>query len=174
VTYFYYFFSLPTQQLSKDADLATNYSDARRGSVNEQDYRAYHEAPRDNMWFCEVPHCDSIFLPYILWGARHHCRICGFTVCGKHCIADCTINVTGLPIVQSLAKNDATNTTPIMASNEETGSLPKHLTCKWVCTLCTGIAAKISEACKLGEEQQVAALERAGFLGGKLFAEGKR
>lgn len=102
--------------------------------LNKKEYYAYHEAtPHDN-WFCEYPYCSTTFIPYLVWGTRHHCRSCGISVCCDHS----TPNITLSSHILSIYHGDlAAVETPILATSMDESTLPSVVTLKYACLLCS-------------------------------------
>ncbi len=103
-------------------------------TLNKKEYFAYHEAAPHELLYCEFPYCTATFIPYLVWGSRHHCRACGISVCGNHS----TQNITLSSHILTIYHGDLAGiSTPLLATSMDEGTLPATLALKYACLLCT-------------------------------------
>jgi hypothetical protein len=102
--------------------------------LSKKDYFVLREAEPHDFWYCEYPNCGKYLVPYVVWGARHHCRSCGLTVCADHC----TRNITLSSSILVAARDDASGSaaTPVLATSLDPAQLPPVVTLKCACMLC--------------------------------------
>jgi hypothetical protein len=132
--------------------------------LNKLNYYALFEAVPDDEWFCEFPHCSKTFLPYVMWGSRHHCRACGMTVCAEHSTPNITLSSQ---IVPQYVGDLAEVTTPILATSMDPSLLPAKVTLKYACLICCNRALPVKG--RKGAETD----ETAGLSPGSLRRSGK-
>ena len=101
--------------------------------LTKKGYYALREAAPHEVWFCEFPHCDQTFLPFLSFGTRHHCRACGMTVCANHSTPNMTLPSHLIPAYQG---DLSSLSTPVLATSVDPGLLPEVVTLKYACMLC--------------------------------------
>ena len=114
--------------------------------LDKSHFKAFHEAVPRCMWYCEFPYCTvnfimpSLSLDFTLpasilpQSGRHHCRVCGISVCEAHCAKNITLSTHILTPYTGGNLNEIT--TPILAASPDVSTLPAVLTFKWACLLC--------------------------------------
>ena len=109
------------------------------------DFKILQEPQFHDLWFCEYDFCENSFW----FGGKHHCRMCGNTVCSDHCVENVVLSTRSMPVLIDKLPNA---TRPILAANKD--KLPESLEFKRACLKCCNLAKLLPEIRKSKEELQ--------------------
>lgn len=108
------------------------------------EFKVIQEPDFHDLWYCEHEFCDNSFW----FGGKHHCRLCGITVCADHCIENVVLSTRTMPV--TIDKLPNIKNTILAASKTE---LPETLEFKRACLKCCE-AAKVLPKPTLSEEER--------------------
>ena len=102
-------------------------ADELKEIMKKSEFNMIIEQEAHGMMFCEFPFCDATF-----WtGGRHHCRVCGISVCEEHQRPDVVLSTSALPVIRCKLENAAT---PILAASRH--KLPEVIFIPRACLDC--------------------------------------
>jgi hypothetical protein len=91
------------------------------------DFKVLQQATFHDLWFCEHQYCENSFW----FGGKHHCRMCGNTICDEHSITNVVLSTRLMPVVVDKLPNI---TAPILAASKDV--LPETLEFQRACLKC--------------------------------------
>eukprot|EP00601_Ochromonadales_sp_CCMP2298_P001617 CAMPEP_0173180604 /NCGR_PEP_ID=MMETSP1141-20130122/6807_1 /TAXON_ID=483371 /ORGANISM="non described non described, Strain CCMP2298" /LENGTH=667 /DNA_ID=CAMNT_0014103471 /DNA_START=44 /DNA_END=2048 /DNA_ORIENTATION=+ len=120
---------LPSQIECFPTPLGPQTDNNKNPILDKTHFCTYSEGVRHNAWVCEHPGCLEAFY----CGGRHHCRICGASVCTLHCGEKVRLPTALLEPVPANAPNSSH--TRVLAT-ALFGRLPQSLEFSRACLLC--------------------------------------